>query len=70
MKYLGEPSAYGHECFIGDPLLHNLPWIPEFDFDLVGPTKLHALEVNRQSLADKLVHTVFRYQSGLETMKR
>ncbi|KAJ6534860.1 hypothetical protein B0H19DRAFT_1241186 [Mycena capillaripes] len=40
---LGKPSAYRSETFIGDPLLHDLPWISEFDFDLVNATELKTL---------------------------
>lgn len=54
---LGEPSAYRSETFIGNPLLHDLPWIAEFDFDLVNTAKLYTVKIYLQSFAAELEST-------------
>jgi hypothetical protein len=57
---LREPHAYGGERFISYPLLNDLPWIPEFNFDLVGAAKLGAVQFDAKSLANEL-HGKVRY---------
>jgi hypothetical protein len=52
--FLGEPSAYRSETFVGDPLLHDLPWISEFNFDLINTTELYTLKIYPQSFAAEL----------------
>ena len=56
---LREPSAYRCKSFITNPLLHYLPQILEFNFNLVSSTKLHAFKVDCQNLAAKLESRYF-----------
>jgi hypothetical protein len=51
---LREPSAYRSETFVGHPLLHDLPWISEFDFDLINATELCTLKIYPQGFAAEL----------------